>query len=284
MKRFKRIYDVIVDFVCRLMDDNVGVYAAQASFFIIISAVPFVMLLLSLIKIFIPIDTMYIDELILQAPFAVQETLLKVTEEMFDKSSSISVISITAVSAIWLSSRGIMALFQGLNTVYHADIRNYFYCRVMSIFYTIIFIVLMLLTIGVFTFGNTIHKMLVEFAPFVSKISGAILEARTFIFFILLTFLFTMFYRFLPQCKPHLKFTHQIPGAMGAAIGWMGFSYIYSIYIENFSNYSYVYGSLTAIVFLMLWLYFCMNIFLFGAQLNKMLETGYFKTLFGKHR
>ena len=283
MDKIKRFYRILVDFICTLMDDNVGVYAAQASFFIIISAVPFIMLLLNLVNIFFPVDTLYLDTLILYSPHSVQETLLKITDELLDKSSSVSVISITAVSSIWLSSRGIMALFQGLNTVYHADIRNYFYCRVMSIFYTLIFIVVLLLTIAVFTFGNTIHMFLIEFAPFLSTVSAAILEARTFIFLILLTLLFALFYRFLPQCKPHLKFIHQIPGAMGAAIGWMGFSYIYSIYIENFSNYSYVYGSLTAIVFLMLWLYFCMNIFLFGAQLNKMLKTGYFKTLFKKH-
>ncbi len=57
----------------------------------------------------------------------------------------------------------------------------------------------------------------------------------------------------------------------------MVFSFFYSIYIEHFSNYSFVYGSLAAIVFLMLWLYFCMNIFLFGAQINKMIEDGFSK-------
>ncbi len=57
----------------------------------------------------------------------------------------------------------------------------------------------------------------------------------------------------------------------------MVFSFFYSIYIEHFSNYSFVYGSLAAIVFFnALALFFCMNIFLFGAQINKMIEDGFF--------
>ena len=283
MKKIKKIYGIIVDFICRLMDDNVGVYAAQASFFIIIAAIPFIMLLLSVLKLVLPIELAAVEEVILTVvPPSMQEIFLRIAIELFGKSASVSIISITAVTTLWLSSRGVMALYLGLNTVYHADIRNYFYVRALSIVYTFLFLIVIAFSIVVYVFGGTVQSMLIRYAPPLGRGLSWILKARGFILFGMLTVFFTLLYRFLPRKKPHLKFLKQLPGALAAAAGWMIFTYIYSFYIENFSNYSYVYGSLTAVVFLMLWLYFCMNIFMFGAQINKMIETHFFKNSYQK--
>ena len=265
------------------MDDNVGVYAAQASFFIIIAAVPFIMLLLSVLNLVLPVELAAVEEVILTVvPPSMQEVFLRIAIELFGKSGSVSIISITAVTTLWLSSRGVMALYQGLNTVYHADIRNYFYVRALSVIYTFLFLLVIAFSIVVFVFGGTVQSVLIRYAPPLGRILSWLLKARGAILFGMLTVFFAMLYTFLPRKKPHLKFLKQLPGAVAAAAGWMIFTYIYTIYIENFSNYSYVYGSLTAVVFLMLWLYFCMNIFMFGAQLNKMIETNYFKTCYKK--
>ena len=265
------------------MDDNVGVYAAQASFFIIIAAVPFIMLLLSVLKLVLPIELAAVETVILEVvPPSLQEIFIRIAIELFGKSSSVSIISITAVTTLWLSSRGVMALYQGLNTVYHADMKNYFYCRAISVIYTFFFLIVIAFSIVVYVFGGTVQSVLVRYAPPLGQMLSWIMKARGFIMFGMLTIFFTALYRFLPRCKPHLKFVKQIPGAVGAASGWMIFTYIYTIYIENFSNYSYVYGSLTAVVFLMLWLYFCMNIFMYGAQLNKMLAVHFLKDSYQK--
>ena len=283
MKKLKKIYGVVIDFICRLMDDNVGVYAAQASFFIIIAAVPFIMLLLSVLKLVLPIELAAVEEVILEVvPPSMQEIFIRIAIELFGKSGSVSIISITAVTTLWLSSRGVMALYQGLNTVYHADIRNYFYCRAMSLLYTFLFLIVIAFSITVFVFGGTAQTMLLRYAPPIGQALSWIMKARGFILFGMLTVFFSALYTFLPRRKPRLRFLKQLPGAVGAAACWMIFTYIYTIYIENFSNYSYVYGSLTAVVFLMLWLYFCMNIFMYGAQLNKMLEAHFFEKSYRK--
>ena len=60
-----------------------------------------------------------------------------------------------------------------------------------------------------------------------------------------------------------------IPGALFSALGWLVFSYAFSIYIDNFSNMTYMYGSLTAVVIMMFWIYFCIYIFFIGAEINK---------------
>jgi membrane protein len=261
-------------FINAVIDDNISTYAAQASFFIVISAIPFIMLLLTLVKFFLPMDPMTILEAISSTvPETIGNFLTTIVNELFSKTDSVSIISVTAVTTLWLASRGVMALYQGVNNVFNPNKRmpNYFYCRFIAILYTLLFIAALLLTIIVFGFGSKIEGIMAAHFKFLSKILAYVMNAKILIFMILLTLCFALFYRFLPR-KSHNGFKYQIPGAICAAAGWMLFSYFYSVYIEMFSNYSYVYGSLTAIVFLMLWLYFCMNIFLCGAEINKLYE------------
>ena len=75
------------------------------------------------------------------------------------------------------------------------------------------------------------------------------------------------------------KYKTQLVGAAATAVGWLGFSYVFSIYIMHYSRYSFLYGSLAAIVLLMLWVYFCVYMLLIGAELNKHIDNGFFRRL-----
>ena len=234
------------------------------------------MLIFTIIKLFINIDLRSILHVINAfAPADISNLITTILNELFNKTASIPVISITAISTLWLASKGIMALYMGLNNVYHVPMRNYIYSRLISVVYTLALVATLILTILFFAFGNKFEIFIASHSIILSNIVQFILRGRIIFFMAYLTLLFALFYKFLP--KKETSFKKQLPGAAFAAAGWMIFSFIYSIYINNFSNYSYFYGSLAAIVFLMLWLYFCMNIFLYGAQINKMLENGFFK-------
>ena len=271
MKYIKKFFSGIWKFTSCIIEDNIGLYAAQASFFMIISSVPFIMLLLALVKFFVPIDPSHTMSAIGKyIPHTLLPWINTVINEIFNKSSNISIISVTAVTTLWLSSRGFMALYAGVNNVFGIkDIPNYFYCRLISLFYTICFLAAMFLAIIMFVFGNKIQAFLYGKYTILYDIVSFLMSMRIIIFLTLVSLFFAAFYTFFPKKK--VKFKSQIPGAVLASLGWMGFSYAYSLYIEYFSNYSYVYGSLTAIIFLMLWLYFCMDIFLYGAEFNRML-------------
>lgn len=69
-----------------------------------------------------------------------------------------------------------------------------------------------------------------------------------------------------------VTFISQLPGAITATIGWLGFSYLYSFYVDHISNYSSIYGAMTTIALLMVWLYACMYILFFGGWLNEMVR------------
>ena len=66
-----------------------------------------------------------------------------------------------------------------------------------------------------------------------------------------------------------------MPGALLTAMAWMVFSYFFSLYFTFFPNFSNMYGSLTAIIMIMLWLYVCMNIVLYGAEINAYYEKDF---------
>ena len=84
----------------------------------------------------------------------------------------------------------------------------------------------------------------------------------------ILIIFFLGIYTFVPDKR--LKLRDQLPGAVFSTVGWMAFSFAFSLYFSHIGgkNYSYMYGSLTAIVLLLLWLYFCMCILFFGAEIN----------------
>ena len=68
-----------------------------------------------------------------------------------------------------------------------------------------------------------------------------------------------------------MEMTHHVPGAVLSAAGWMVFSYAFSMYIDKFNGFSNMYGSLTTMILIMLWLYFGMYITLIGAEFNQLL-------------
>ena len=91
--------------------------------------------------------------------------------------------------------------------------------------------------------------------------------------------IFAVMYTYIPNCK--LKFSHQIPGAVFSATTWNIFSWGFSMYIQQFNGFD-MYGSLTTIVIVMLWLYFCFYLFLIGAHINRFLTP--FRRILEKER
>ena len=88
--------------------------------------------------------------------------------------------------------------------------------------------------------------------------------------------LFTALFTALPGRRTPLHCS--LPGALLASLGWLIFSGLYSIYVENFSAYANLYGSVYAVALSMLWLYFCLSIVFYGAALNSYLLKNMEKT------
>ena len=83
------------------------------------------------------------------------------------------------------------------------------------------------------------------------------------------TALFTAMFMVLPNHR--YGFSASIPGALLSSIGWLVFSQLFSLYVEQLSNYGNLYGSVYALAISMLWLYFCLSILFYGGALNRLL-------------
>lgn len=267
MKLICKIIFTILPFTRQISRDRVSVYAAQAAFFIIISAVPFVMLVLSLLQYIMPMTQSQLSALAMDViPLAMRSHVIRVIDELYTQ-TSVPLISITAVSTLWAASRSLYALTRGLNEVYKtSETRNYFELRLGALLYTLMLIVLLIFSLLILVFGNRLQYLIESVLPLLAGYSAYIISIRTLLSITLMTLCFALMYKILPNTKS--RFRRQLPGALFASLGWMIFSLVYSIYIDNFSNFSYTYGSLAAIVFMMLWLYSCMNILLIGAEIN----------------
>lgn len=271
MKHIRLFLEKIINYV---IDDKVSVYAAQVSFFIIISAIPVVMLLFPLIQFLIPFSQDTVTKAILAVlPTSpdMQSFIVSILNDVYTNSTG-AIVSVSAIATLWAASKGIYSLQQGLNNIVSTkETRNIILQRLLSIVYTLGFIFVLIFTLGVLLFGNRLQNLLESWFPQLAYFSSIIILFRTGFSIALFMLFFVLIYTILPNQK--LSFWRQIPGAAFTTFGWLIFSYVYSLYIDHIANFSYIYGSLTAIILLMLWLYICMNIVFIGAELNKMLAN-----------
>ena len=139
--------------------------------------------------------------------------------------------------------------------------------------YALVFYAVILLTLGLHVFGNSLMNFLLGIDNPVVIFLLDFIDLRFFFLLFVQTALFTVMYMALPNKRN--GFIKSLPGGILASIGWLVFSDIYSIYVENFSGYANIYGSVYAIAIAMLWLYCCLSILLYGGALNKYLtEAG----------
>jgi len=180
-------------------------------------------------------------------------------------SKSVAVISITGITTMWSASRGVAAVERGIKKVYDVkQKRNLFKKLVFSVFYTLLFIVAFLVTILIIVFGESLYYR--GFFGNPTDPGGVLRKIQWIMYPGVFNIFFIFVYKVLAGKGTAVK--DHVPGAAFTTVGWFIFSVGFSVYIERFSNYSYIYGSLSVIVMMMLWLYSCMIILLMGAEIN----------------
>ena len=268
--REKGKLQLILGFMKRMQEDHIGAYAAQSAYFLIMSFIPFVLVLTAIVQ-YTPLTYKVVRQAIIGfVPDNLQEFVLKIIAEVFTKSAA--VLPISGVFALWSSGKGMMSLIAGLNTIYHVkETRNWLINRIYSVLYMFLFAIALIISLLMLVMGNRIHSLLVVRMPLLGRVMGRILNAKTFLVFVVLFLVFLVLYRYLPNRKASLK--SQVPGAFIIAVAWSLFSYFFSLYFTFFPNFSNMYGSLSALIMVMLWLYVCMNLLLYGAEINAYFEN-----------
>lgn len=268
-----RLIGTVKMFLDKCKKDNINAFAAQSAFFIILSAIPFLMLFSSLLQ-YTPVTEGVLMNIINHTlPTYVAPFFVSIVDEVYNK--SIGIVSVAAVVAIWSAAKGFQYIANGLNVINGLEeTRNWFVLRFWAIIYTIVFVIAVVITLVLLVFGKSLKMVILQYVPILAGTTEIVLRLRSLIMLGILILFFAVLFQMIPNRKA--SFRLQLPGAVLCAVAWYVFSFGLSIYVGYFHGFS-MYGSLTTIVLIMLWLYFCMYIMMICAEVNVMFEESFEK-------
>lgn len=261
----RKIIRMARGFARHMNKTNVNAYAASSAFFIFLSLIPIIIVLCSLLP-YTPLQKSDLQEAVRQVfPLPMVSFMLMLIESVYN--STVGVLSAAAIVTVWSAGKGMLALMRGLNAMNGVmEDRNYVVQRILASLYTVIMLVLLLVSLIFMVFGDTLVRVLNQYIPVLDELISFLMHFKPLFSWGILTVAFMLIYTYVPNKK--MKMKDQFPGALFSAIAWNLFSWGFSIYIETFNGLS-IYGSLSAIAVIMMWLYFCMYLLLVGAHINR---------------
>lgn len=247
----------------------VPLHSAYTSFFLILSTFPSLLLLLGLLRYTDLSSRDLLDFLEGWLPESLLPTATALVQSSY-RHSSTTVISLSVLAALWSASRGMYGLLRGLQAVYGEASSGYWKKRVLSVAYTLSFLIVLVLTLVLHVFGNAILDYLWMMTDPALMAVMNVVDLRFVLLLFLQSTLFCAMYALLTGKRR--SFSRCLPGAFLASLGWLTFSRLFSVYVSHFSSYSNIFGTIYGLALGMLWLYFCISILFYGAAFNRWLE------------
>lgn len=264
--RYKDLEAFFKELMKRYNDDQVSAMATKLTFYIVLSAFPLTIVILEIIRITKVTNTSLFLDLTEFFPDAVMNFVQFIFTDVSVNNSG-TILPVAILIALWSSSRGINALIQSLNRAYRVkEKRNFIIIRLMAFVYTIAFLLILILTGALIIFGNRIYQFAVSFVTVPAYLELSV-DIIRYAFTILLSIaFFNGLYNVVP-IKGN-KFMSALPGTVVATVGWIGISALFSIYVNLSTSLSYMYGSLTDIIIVLLWLYIISIVTIIGGEIN----------------
>lgn len=256
----------LLGFIDRAFKDHIPAYAATASYFLIMAFIPFVMFLSTLVR-FTPVTYNMMRDAITEAlPQNVQQFVLDIVSDVYRRNSAL--VPITGIVALWSAGKGVQAITNGLNNIYHVkETRSWLVTRIYSVAYTLLFSLAFTGMLTAIVLGRQLQQLVASYYPFAGRIIRFFFNARSLFTPLVLFLVFLVLYRFLPNRRA--TFRSQVPGAAIVSFAWTIFSAFLSLYFQlNTTGFSNMYGGMATLILIMMWLYFLMNIMLYGAEIN----------------
>ena len=248
----------------RVMRDDLFGLAAQLAYYILLSLFPLLLFLFNLLP-YLPITEEDILGVVRDfAPAGSIELIETNIHELTKR--NIELLSFGIIATIWSASNGINAIVRAFNKAYEVkESRSFLIARGMSILFTFAMLFIILIALLLPVFGKIIGGYV--FAKLgISHFLDIWNTLRWLISSIILFIVFTALYWLGPNKK--LRCISSIPGAIFATVGWELSSLAFSYYVSNFGNYSATYGSIGAVIVLLIWIYLTGIIIIIGGEIN----------------
>lgn len=261
----QKIFTFLVDFLDLINENNLSQLSAQGAYFIFASLVPFLILLLTMLR-FSPFDLEFATKLILESvPNYFKDFSLDIIRQIYKNANF--AFSFSIIILLWTSSKGIYVLIDGFNIINKTRKKTtYFKNLFFSTIYTLIFIIFLPLLILVTIFGQTMISFLIDFLPILSQFKLIIVFFKFIISSLLILFVLIFIYKFLSNVK--YRFKDVLYGSLFSMFMWQLFSFLFGLYVEFSLRNANVYGSMSIILILLFWLYWLYFIIFLGAQIN----------------
>jgi membrane protein len=255
----------------RINDDDIFGRAAQLSYYFLLALFPLLLFLVSLLGYFVQSGSGFRDKLItylaaLMPSSAV--TLVRNTLDEVSNSASSGKLSLGLLAALWAASNGMGAISSTLNTAYDVkETRPWWKVRLISVALTIALAILIISALAIVLYGGSIGDAITEGYGLGDQFRWfwGLMQWPIALLFVLGTF--NLIYNFAPNVRRQQR-RWVTPGALVGVALWLLVSFGFRIYLNFFDSYSVTYGSLGALIVLMLWFYFTGVAILIGGEIN----------------
>ncbi|API91312.1 putative ribonuclease-like protein YfkH [Virgibacillus pantothenticus] len=254
----------------RMIDIDLFGLAAQLAFFFLLSLFPFLLFLVTLVG-YLPMDELAVLDIISSyAPPQIVELIsTNVTNLIRQRNGGL--LSFGIIATLWAASNGVNALMRGFNYAYEVDEnRSFIVSRLIAIVLTIAMMAIIIIALLLPIFGKLVGTYLFSFVGlsegFITVWEALRWVVSSIVFFIV----FLALYKLAPNKRIYLK--NAAAGALFATVAWQLVSLGFSYYVSNIGNYSAMYGSLGAVIALMIWFYLSGIIILTGGLINAIIR------------
>lgn len=258
--------------IYRFKHDDVMALASMLSYSLLLSFFPFMVFLITLsgygkLKNEDVLGVM--AEILPSSAF----TLVRTTINEITASSNIHLLSISLIFTVFAASGGFNAVIKGINMAYgEKESRSFIKVQLTAIACTIGITIIIIITVIMLLLGQTISFLLAVKMNYSFIYIFLWNVLRYLLIFFSLIVVFALLYKLTPSRK--LTFKEVAPGTLFATFGWIAASLVFAYYVNNFANYSKVYGSIGAVMILMSWLFLTSVIIIFGGEINALVAFG----------
>lgn len=252
--------------IFRFFDDDVMALSSQLAYSLILSFFPFLIFLMTVVGYSSIRSSEVLASLSTVMPRNAYELIEKVVVEIVDTRKG-NLLSFSLIVTIWSASSGFNAVIRGLNKAYdQEEKRGYIKLQLLSILCTIVLVLIILFSFFLLVLGDILGNYVTCCYKFSTLYRFLLDISRYLVMIAAMIFGFALLYHYTPARR--LTWKEVLPGTIFTTAGWIIISLGFSYYVNNFNNYSRVYGSIGAVIVLMTWLFISSIIIIMGGELN----------------
>ncbi len=262
----------ILKLLKKLGEDDIFSLSAQFSYYIILGIFPFIIMLISIFGYYTSVFYYLLDaskQIIPQDAYNIISNIVSQSDGYYNK----SYMSVSILALVWSSSSGSVSIIKGINKAYDYPIRrNYFFIRIKGILFTFALMFCIQVVFFFIIAGNNLILFLQKISLLNDVFVIIVNVLRYVLPLLLLIIIFSFTYKFL--CYEKVRIRSVLPGAIFATFGCIIGSIMFSIYINKRSIfYNNIYGNLSGVFILLIWIYLSCLIFLLGAEINSLTHS-----------